>query len=140
MLREHGAHEVIVDDGSITGKVRELAPGGVNKVLELVGTTLPDSLQVVASGGVACMAGMVGDQWSIRDFAPMDIIPHLVSLTIYSGGVGEFLEMPLDDMAAAVANGALHVPSGPFFHIDDIVEAHRCMEENRARGKIVITT
>jgi len=50
------------------------------------------------------------------------------------------MEMPLDDMAAAVANGALRVPSGPVFHIDDIVEAHRCMEENRARGKIVITT
>ncbi|UJW87842.1 zinc-binding dehydrogenase [Devosia sp. SL43] len=141
LLREHGAHEVIVDDGSIAGRVREFVPGGVNKVLELVGTTtLPDSLQAIASGGVACMAGMVGDQWSIRDFAPMDVIPHLVSLTIYSGGVAEFMEMPLDDMAAAVANGTLRVPSGPVFHIDDVVEAHRCMEENRALGKIVITT
>ncbi len=28
---------------------------------------------------------------------------------------------------------------GPVFQLDDIVEAHRCMEENRAQGKIVVT-
>jgi hypothetical protein len=26
------------------------------------------------------------------------------------------------------------------FHIDEIVEAHRCMEENKAGGKIVVLT
>jgi len=29
---------------------------------------------------------------------------------------------------------------GKIFLIDEIVEAHRCMEENRAGGKIVVLT
>jgi hypothetical protein len=29
---------------------------------------------------------------------------------------------------------------GKIFSIDEIVEAHRCMEENRAGGKIVVLT
>ena len=30
------------------------------------------------------------------------------------------------------------VKLGPVFRLDDIVDAHRCMEENRAQGKIVV--
>ena len=37
-----------------------------------------------------------------------------------------------------VAAGTLKVPIGKTFGLDDIVEAHRCMDENRAGGKIVI--
>jgi Zinc-binding dehydrogenase len=29
---------------------------------------------------------------------------------------------------------------GRTFHLDEIVEAHRCMEENKAGGKIVVLT
>ena len=34
----------------------------------------------------------------------------------------------------------LHLQVGKVFKIDDIVEAHRCMEENRGGGKIVVLT
>jgi len=34
----------------------------------------------------------------------------------------------------------LPVQIGRTFHIDEIVEAHRCMEENKAAGKIVVLT
>jgi NADPH:quinone reductase-like Zn-dependent oxidoreductase len=34
----------------------------------------------------------------------------------------------------------LHVQVGRVFNLNDIVEAHRCMEENRAGGKIVVLT
>jgi NADPH:quinone reductase-like Zn-dependent oxidoreductase len=37
-------------------------PEGVDKVLELVGTTtLEDSLQFAKQGGVVCMSGIVGN-------------------------------------------------------------------------------
>ncbi len=39
---------------------------------------------------------------------------------------------------AQVAAGTLKVPIGKTFSLDDIVEAHRCMDENRAGGKIVV--
>ena len=34
----------------------------------------------------------------------------------------------------------MKVQIGKVFHLDEIVEAHRCMEENRAGGKIVVLT
>jgi len=65
-------------------------PCGVNKVLELVGTTtLIDSLRSTKSKGIARMTGMVGDQWSFQDFSPMGSIPAAVCLTTCSGGSGE---------------------------------------------------
>jgi NADPH:quinone reductase-like Zn-dependent oxidoreductase len=36
------------------------------------------------------------------------------------------------------AAGRLHVQVGRIFKLDEIVEAHRCMEENKAGGKIVV--
>ena len=73
-------------------------------------------------------------------FAPMDVIPTGVSLTTYAGGVADFMAMPLQQLVDQVAEGKLPVASGPVFHIDDIVQAHRTMESNTARGKIVVLT
>jgi NADPH:quinone reductase-like Zn-dependent oxidoreductase len=39
-----------------------------------------------------------------------------------------------------IEEGKMHVQVGKIFHLDEIVEAHRCMEENRAGGKIVVLT
>ena len=36
--------------------------------------------------------------------------------------------------------GTLRIRLGRLFKLDDIVEAHRCMEENKAGGKIVVLT
>lgn len=40
----------------------------------------------------------------------------------------------------AVAAGKLHVQVGKTFRLDQIVEAYRCMEENKASGKIIVLT
>jgi hypothetical protein len=89
---------------------------------------------------MVCMTGMVGNQWSIADFAPMDIIPSTVSLTTYSGGVTDFFATPLQQLVDDVSSGALAIEPARVFHIDNIIEAHRTMEENLAGGKIVVLT
>lgn len=86
------------------------------------------------------MTGMVGNNWSFKDFAPMDSIPSTVSLTTYNGGPEEFQETPLNDLIKQIEEGKMHVQVGKVFHLDEIVEAHRCMEGNRAGGKIVVLT
>lgn len=45
---------------------------------------------------------------------------------------------PLDELVEQIAAGTLRVQVGKTFHLDEIVEAHRCMEENQAGGKIVV--
>jgi len=62
LLKTSGADIVVIDNGKVAEEVRKQTDGGVNKVLELIGTTtLLDSLQCVKSHGIVCMTGMVGD-------------------------------------------------------------------------------
>jgi NADPH:quinone reductase-like Zn-dependent oxidoreductase len=139
LLRASGAHQVFIDTGSIADQVREVFPGGVDKVLELIGTTtLPDSLRSAKQRGIVCMTGMVGSKWSFDHFSPMDEIPTAVALTTYSGGGEDFMLTPLEQLAEQIVAGTLHVQIGRTFHLDEIVEAHRCMEDNNAGGKIVV--
>ena len=141
LLRRSGADQIFIDTGDIASQVREVFPGGVNKVLELIGaTTLMDSLQCAKAGGIVCMTGMVGDQWSFKDFSPMGAIPTAVGLTTYAGGAEDFIRTPVQDLVRQIEQGKLEPQVGKVFPLDRIVEAHRCMEENRAGGKIVILT
>ncbi len=140
-LLTNGADEVFIDGGEIAPSVRAAHPDGVQRVLELVGTTtLLDSLQCAAKGGSVCMTGMVGNAWEFERFSPMGAIPTAVNLTTYAGGAEDFISTPLQQVVDAVEAGIFTPPIGMTFAIDDIVEAHRAMEENSAGGKIVVTT
>ena len=140
-LRENGADDVVIDTGQIADEVKRRIPGGVNGVLELIGTvTLLDSLQAVAPKGIVCFTGLLGNAWVMREFEPMAAIPSTVKLTHYSSetvtatsSTGA-LQHIVDDVAA----GRYRVSIDRVFHFNDIVEAHRYMEENRARGKLVV--
>ena len=140
MLLKNGADEVHIDGGEISSLVREMYPDGVNRVLELVGTTtLLDSLQCAAMGGSVCMTGMVGNAWEFERFSPMGSIPTAVNLTTYSGGAEDFISTPLQLVVDAVEQGTFNPPIGKTFKMEEIVEAHRTMEDNSAGGKIVVT-
>jgi NADPH:quinone reductase-like Zn-dependent oxidoreductase len=141
LLRASGVDQVFIDTGSIAEQVMEVSPKGVDKVLELVGTTtLKDSLRCAKQRGIVCMTGIVGNKWSFDNFAPMEAIPTAVSLTTYAGESEDFMRTPLEDLVEKIAAGTLHVQVGKTFHLDEIAEAHRCMEENKAGGKIVVLT
>ncbi len=68
----------------------------------------------------------------------MGAIPTAVSLTTYSGGAEDFIRTPLQELVQKIERGKLRPQIGQVFSLDQIVEAHRCMEENRAGGKIVV--
>lgn len=141
MLLENGADHVIIDSGAIAADVHQSFPGGVDKILELVGTTtLRDSLLCAARFGSVCMTGMVGNEWEFDRFSPMGAIPSTVNLTTYSGGSQDFIDTPMQAVVHEVETGRMNVKIGRVFHIDEIVEAHRVMEVNRANGKIVVLT
>jgi NADPH:quinone reductase-like Zn-dependent oxidoreductase len=141
LLRASGVDQVFIDTGSIADQVALVSPGGMEKVLELVGTTtLLDSLRCARPRGIVCMTGMVGNQWSFDHFTPMDAIPSAVSLTTYDGGTEDFMVTPLEELTGEIASGALRVQVGRTFHLDEIVEAHRTMENNKGAGKIVVLT
>jgi NADPH:quinone reductase-like Zn-dependent oxidoreductase len=139
LLRKTGADQVFLDGGSIAGDVRRVFPDGVDKVLELIGvTSLEDSLHCAKIGGIVCMTGIVGNKWSFDNFAPMEVIPSAVCLTVYDGEVEDFMQMPFQEIVGQIESGELPVQVGKVFRLDQIIEAHRVMETNQAGGKIVV--
>ncbi len=141
MLKDNGADHVFIDTGEIVDDVHRVFPDGVDKVLELIGTTtLLDSLQCAARFGSVCMTGMVGNAWEFDQFSPMGAIPSTLNLTTYSGGAQDFMDTPLQTVVNEVEAGRMTPKIGRVFQLDDIVEAHRCLEDNSAGGKIVVLT
>lgn len=139
LLLKNGADFVVIDDGNLSVKIRDLFPDGVNKVLELVGaTTLKDSLECAASGGVVCMTGMLSEQWAIANFAPMEYIPATVNLTTYDSGQIR-VDLPgFQQFIRNVESGLIKLSIARTFRLDEIVAAHQLMESNSAGGKIVV--
>ena len=86
------------------------------------------------------MTGMVGNRWELDQFSPMGAIPTSVKLTTYAGGAEDFVKTPLQSFIDEIEAGRIESRIGKVFKLDDIVAAHRCMEENRAGGKIVVLT
>jgi len=140
LLKSCGFDEVFIDTGSIAEVVREKHPQGFNKILELVGTiSMADSCKCAAEQGIICMSGMVGNSWEIKDFSPMAVIPNTVCLTVYGGSEKDFINTPFPELIENIGEDRLEKLIGKTFHgLEEIVEAHRCMEESRAEGKIVV--
>ena len=70
----------------------------------------------------------------------MEAIPTTVKLTTYAGEASDFMKTPLQAFIQEIEDGHTAIRIGKVFRLTEIVEAHRCMEENRAQGKIVVLT
>jgi hypothetical protein len=68
----------------------------------------------------------------VREFRAQGLIPNAVSLTTY----GRELEVLHADAHSGTGrqtlSGTRHVQIGKTFHLHQIIEAHRCMEGNKA--------
>ena len=139
LLRANGADHVFIDSGTISYQVKQF--GRFKKVLEMVGvTSLRDSLQCVEEGGIVCMVGSVSGKWAFDDeFSPMVSIPTAVSLTAYHSSAKAFVETPLDEIVDRLGTAKIKGLIGKVFvGLDKINEAHKCMDEDKAGGKIVV--
>jgi NADPH2:quinone reductase len=140
-LTNIGVDHVLIDDGDLAGQVRAIVPHGVDTALELVGTpSLPDTLRATRVHGVVCFTGMLSNQWTVRDFYPIDYIPHGVRLTAYGGDANDLPPRVLQEFLDAVAAGDAVVPIDHVYAFDQIAEAHAAMEADHASGKLVVTT
>jgi NADPH2:quinone reductase len=138
LLESVGVDHPLVDDGDVAAQVRAIVPAGVDTALELVGApTLHDTLSAVRVHGVACMTGMLSNEWIIHDFYPNGYLPRGVRLAGYGGDASDLPAAVLQEFLDAMAAGAAAVPT-TVFPFEQIVAAHRAMETNTARGKIVV--
>jgi len=136
-----GVDHVLTDDGRVAEQVRAILPDGVDTAVELVGTpTLPDTLRSTRVHGVVCFTGMLSNEWTVKDFYPIDYIPRGVRLTSYGGDAGDLPAAVLQEFLDAVAAGTAVVPIHHVYAFEQIVDAHAAMEAGGAAGKLVVTT
>jgi NADPH:quinone reductase len=136
-----GVDHVLIDDGAVADQVRTILSDGVDTALELIGTpTLPDTLRSVRVHGVVCFTGMLSNQWTVRDFYPIDYLPRGVRLSAYGGDASDLPAAVLQEFLDAVAAGSALVPIARVYDFAQIVEAHAAMEANGASGKLVVVT
>ncbi|SIN69475.1 zinc-binding alcohol dehydrogenase family protein [Algoriphagus halophilus] len=138
-LLDNGVDHVILDDGIVKYQVRKIYPRGVDKVLELIGTrTLKDSLKCIAPKGMVCMTGILGNEWTMKEFTPMGDIPSLGRLTVYMGESNNLSKNLLQEFINDVERGTIQLRIDRMFQLDEVVKAHQYMEENKAKGKLVV--
>jgi NADPH2:quinone reductase len=138
-LKANGVDHVIIDNGDVVGQVRELYPDGVDRVLELIGTkTLLNSLKTAKRGGIVCMTGILGGEWTLANFTPMGDIPTGVKLTSYAGEASNLSPDSLQAFVDDVASGRQTLNIDKTFKLEELHEAHRYMESNQASGKVVV--
>ncbi len=144
LLRDLGATEVLTDDGHLADQARDLGIA-VDCVFDLVGNSvLRDSLRTVRPRGRVCQLGFLGGLAPVTGFDPIADLPTGVQLSFYGSafvlGTDEFplSEIPLADMIAKAESGRYKAKPVRVFGFDQIIEAHRAMEEGTAAGKMVV--
>lgn len=90
--------------------------------------------------GVVCFTGMLSNEWTVRDFYPIDYLPRGVRLTAYSGAASDLSAEVLQAFLDDVATGDAVVPVHRSYRLDEIQQAHADMEADAGTGKLVVRT
>jgi len=136
-LMLQGADHVLIDDGTLKSQLLNLYPGGITKVLELIGpATLFESLSMVSLHGIVCVTGILGKKGTIENFYPIKDIPSGVYLTGFSSNYPT--QKIIDNIFSRIKKHKLQPAIAKVFALSEIGQAHRLMENNEANGKVVI--
>ena len=125
-LREFGAEPVVYGEG-MAEQVRALAPGGVDRAIDMA-----------LSGGIATLVQLAGGPDSVIAIADFQgAQEHGVRFT---GGGSESAWHALDDVGELIDAGRFTLPVARVLPMSQIGEAQRLSEEGHVGGKIVVTT
>lgn len=134
-----GADHVLVDDDTLVEQVRSVSPDGVDGVVEVVGSeqTIREALSLTRPRGSVGLVGHVADEWDYTFFPP---IPSMVSLSRYGSLSLEasWTTPVLQKIFDKVASGEYDPCIDSTYGFDEVVQAHRVMDNNEACGKLVV--
>jgi NADPH:quinone reductase-like Zn-dependent oxidoreductase len=119
-IRALGAEPVAYGDG-LAERVRALAPGGVDVVVDFVGGVLDATVAVLAPGGRH--ASIADDSVIGAGGSWMWVRPSATDLT---------------HLAALVESGDVQVPIAGVFDLDQLPEAFDASRGGRTQGKLVV--
>jgi NADPH:quinone reductase-like Zn-dependent oxidoreductase len=123
-LRSLGAEPVVYCEG-LVGRVRALAPDGVDLALDVAGNgILPDLIE---------LAGDPANVVTLADFAGA----QEYGVTFSRGETGRAVHV-LDEIGELIDSGRFALPAVQTFPLAEVAEAHRVGEAGRVRGKLVL--
>lgn len=143
--RALGARLVLEEGPSLHAHLLEVAPSGVDAVLDLVGTsTVLDSLRAVRRGGRVCIAGFLGGGAPIERFDPMAQLPSGRQLSFFASafvyGTPEYplSDVPFQQLIELAEAGTLRASPSRVFRFEEIRDAHRALDAQEGHGKMVV--
>jgi NADPH:quinone reductase-like Zn-dependent oxidoreductase len=123
-LRSLGAEPVAYGQG-LAGRVRALAPGGVDAALDVAGSgVLPELID---------LAGGAGHVVTVADFGGAR--EHGVAFS--SGDAGRAVHA-LGEIGELIESGRFWSPVAQTFPLAEVAQAHRVSEQGHVRGKLVL--
>lgn len=145
LLRNLGVEQIFTEDQNLSVSIRQRFPEGIDAVLDLVGnSTVLDSLKMPRRGGRVCLAGFLGGGEPIGSFQPLLQMPTGVHLSFFASafvlGSSEYplTEIPFNLLIQRAGSGDYKAKPQHVFAFEDIQAAHRLMDANQARGKMVV--
>jgi NADPH:quinone reductase-like Zn-dependent oxidoreductase len=133
-LRKLGADLVIDHSKQDVGKVLQ-EQGGVNLVVELVGSTLQTSLDACAADARVILIGNLGGQQSDVNTQTW----RLKRVSVVGGGIAHTSSKNVQQMLQLVAEKALTPLIAKTLPVEQAAQAHQMLASGEPQGKIVLT-
>ncbi len=133
-LRKLGADLVLNHQQEDVGKILQ-EHGGVNLVIELVGTTLPISLNACAPDGKIVLVGNLGGQQTTVDTQDW----RLKRVTVIGGGMVHTSVENEEKFLTLIAEKAITPLIARTLPVEQAAEAHQALASREPQGKVVLT-
>jgi NADPH2:quinone reductase len=137
MARAAGADTVVVYTREDAAEaIRAVAPGGVERIVEVAPSNLSLDSKVLAAHGTIVMYASSERDPTLPVRPLMELNATVRAMFLY-GVCGEDLDSAVSDVSAALTEGALSELPYHRFSLDQIADAHRAVQDG-AVGKVLV--
>lgn len=131
-LKEVGFDQMILDKDGVLQTEEQF-----DKVLDLVGpSAILNTFARTADGGIICSCGLLGGQWTIPDFDPIEMLYRNLYLTTFASG--NVSQDKLQALVDFVERYQVDVRPEKVFSIEQIQDAHAYLESSQSFGKVIV--
>ena len=108
-----------------------------DKVLDLVGpSAILDTFERTAESGIICSCGLLGGQWNIPNFDPIEMLYRNLYLTTFASA--NVSQDKLQALVDFVERYHVDVRPEKVYKIEQIQEAHAYLEGSYSFGKVIV--
>jgi NADPH:quinone reductase len=138
-VRAAGAEEVFVTGDDLPGQVKEIAPSGVDRIIEVAfSDNIAQDVEMLAIGGTVVSYSSRDDEPSIpfRQMIFSNITARMIG---YDDFPADAISAAMTDVTAAAAAGDLCYPIGAVFALLETASAQQAVEDRTVAGRVVVS-